>query len=214
MMPVTNNSPYLYLTCNSSINLIKSNTMKFLKKLFGTAQNTENTTPESKADFADEVLKDIQRDLFVEDTPPYGNAQIDQVELPELERFMKRDFQTQGHSDGYRYHTKDVMEDGKEQIRAEFLDIIHKATGALEEEVLEVHIHIANAEDIDKGLANGLRQQLGKLENDLAKYHSELELAEENKGWIRLAIADYKTGYSKGYHDYLKTRGILGSLAD
>lgn len=152
---------------------------------------------------------DINENLFIDPIYPESNEQITINQENDLVDFLERDFKSLGYKDGYKYHSTDVLENYKQIIRCEFIEIICSTANRVQAKRSELRNCLIDVKQISIKSEEKLNYRIKELDNCIENLHKEKELARVNNGLIAKIIYTYHDGFIRGVEDYTEEKLLM-----
>lgn len=169
--------------------------MSIFNRFFSKTETKNNMAMDNKAA--------VNEDLFIDSNPPMINEKEASLATG-IEDFLNQNFFHQGYTDGYDWHSKEMLENKIMLIKADFRHRLELKADVVRQEIL----HLENKKLEITGL---LDLVVSKIENIAAekryilqKIKSEKELSAVDEGLVMTCIHHYKEGYLKGTNAYLE----------
>jgi len=139
---------------------------------------------------------EIPADLFIDENPPASGLNTP-VAKNILNEFLDQDYCKIGARDAFNFHSNEMMEARKKEIRSGFL---LKLDQAIQEMV-----------NVSTELKDQLGNSLEEIDNSISTLQLQKELSAMDEGWVMGPLRQYHTGYLQGMRDYMESEAILSS---
>lgn len=170
----------------------------------------DNQTQTLSPVVADAVTHVIPENLFVDTAAPESpNAKPEPKTI--VNDFLDQDFVSAGARDGFNFHSNEILESRKKEIKSRFSHVIDqsiqdKRQSRLQIENLRVEMAGISDEMEDK-LANTIRE----MDHTLETLRQQKELASMDEGWVMTCLRRYHSGFLQGMRDYIESESLFGS---
>jgi hypothetical protein len=127
----------------------------------------------------------------------------------ELQEFFASNFFGLGRHNGSHYKTQDAQTQGKATLVSEFqyaVAVVISQKQAKVDGLRNMELQIVGVCNTATGQ---LRLACTRLERDMATLQTQIDLAEQGKGWVLAALNEYQIGYSKGLREAIDAE-VLG----
>ncbi len=168
-----------------------------------------NNTPMS----TEENILNIQPSFELENGDAISQKKSDtQEHKNNVVSFLGKNFNVMGISDGFEYHTFDLLEIGKKKILTEFqltldIEIQHKIDSLLKMKHLLVDV-----KEISAAAKEKLELTIEELNASVQLLQTQQELSALEEGWVMNAIHAYHQGFIQGLNDYIEGEQFLHSV--
>jgi hypothetical protein len=182
--------------------------MSLITRLFGPRPKTPQQSDVVPSVVTPSTEETMPTDLFVDNNAPVSeSASPEQINI--VGDFLDQDFFNLGARDAFNFHSNELLESRKKEIKSQFnyhLDraIQEKRTKRLQLENLFVEMSPVSGELKDK-----LVNSINELDHSLELLQQQKELAALDEGWVMSPVRKYHTGFLQGMHDYLDTEKLL-----
>ncbi|MEQ9100535.1 MAG: hypothetical protein RIF36_08080 [Imperialibacter sp.] len=150
--------------------------------------------------------------IFIEKEEPANQARPSQatnIEPTEasskssLLLFLNTDYDQQGYSDGYNFHSERYLELKVEELQGDCLMYLESEINRLQAEAynLTTQIRSYRSEDFIE-LRDQLELRHEQVHEAIGKYVAQKDMVAVGQGFLQKPIAKYKAGYFKGVFQY------------
>lgn len=185
--------------------------MNLITRLFGSKNSTPNQTLANGVKVNEVLPADaLPMDLFIDRTPPSPNGMVT-AQRSIVSDFMDEDFFTAGAGDGYNFHSTEILEARKKEIRSRFLYMIDQAIGEKKSKRLNLQNLLIDIEAISTEMKERVKNTINELEDVIDTLSIQKELSGIDEGWVIGPVRKYHLGFLQGMKDYVDTEVLIGS---
>lgn len=184
--------------------------MNFFTRLFGSKINLNNQAQGINAANAEVATAVIPENLFVESAAPESpNATAEPKTI--VNDFLDQDFVHAGARDGFNFHSNEILESRKKEIKSRFSLVIDQAIQDKRQSRLQIEnlrVEMAGISDeMEDKLANTIRE----MDHTLETLRQQKELTSMDEGWVMTCLRKYHSGFLQGMRDYIESESLFGS---
>lgn len=167
----------------------------------GVAKSEHVDTSKAEPELVQKV--EVPESLFVEKEPP---ASVDQETNRstgnKLTEFLKRDFRGIGYSDGYRYHSADVMDNYKRFIKSEFREVVDIVIDDLKFNRLSLQKQLVDVRSFSSKTEEKFLNLIHEVGEGISRLEQEKELSSMDEGMVTKVLHQYRDGFIRGMEDH------------
>lgn len=184
--------------------------MNIFTRIFGSKTNLNNQAQGTNAANVDVATAVIPENLFVESAAPESpNAAAEPKTI--VNDFLDQDYVQAGARDGFNFHSNEILESRKKEIKSRFSLVIDQAIQDKRQSRLQIEnlrVEMAGISDeIEDKLANTVRE----MDHTLDTLRQQKELASLDEGWVMTCLRKYHSGFLQGMRDYIESESLFGS---
>ena len=176
--------------------------MKFFSKLFGSKQTNSNNIVQATETNTHEAMPDnLFRDLFA-DTQQPTSSNASTMKNNRLQDFLGADYNAKGFSDGYEYHSTELLEHKIHIFKAEFRQILDETIDQRKQDVFLLRNQLIETRGLSERLIEQIELRIAEFKDVIAKLQREKEFSVEDEGLVMKTIHQYREGYLRGCRDW------------
>lgn len=194
------------------------NMFQRLQELFNrkpvSVPSVELPTQEASAAFVEEPQESIEvpENLFIEKEPPAAPEPVAAVQqVNRLEKFLCTDFQRLGYSDGYRYHSVEILDNYRRFLRSEFREQVEHVIDDIKSYRDRLRKEVSAVQALSQKVAQKLMSAIQVAEEHIARLEQEKELSTADEGLVATALHEYRDGFLRGMEDYAEELMVMGN---
>ncbi len=142
------------------------------------------------------ITPEINERIFSDPEPPQ-NVQ-EPTSGSRLKRFLEKQYATIGYTEGYEYHSAEILEQKLKVLLAEFRQVADEAIDLRRQEVFELKKQRIDTRDLSPRLEEQLSLRIAELEANIARLELEKERSVEGEGLVMRCVHAYKEGFLRG----------------
>ena len=155
-------------------------------------------------------------DLFVDPNPPVDENIVAEQHAGgrRIESFLDQDFYRRGYSDGYQYHTQDILDNRVRSIKADFRLQLDQSIDQKRRELLNLEMRSLDVEGLSERILRRIEATADDFRAMIARLELEKELSASDEGWVMKVVHSYRDGFIRGLEEYNELRifGINNGL--
>ncbi len=154
----------------------------------------------------------IPADLFIDDNPPASGQNLPVVKNI-LNDFLEQDYCKIGARDAFNFHSNEMMEARKKEIRSGFLLKLDQSIQEKRSKRLHLQNLCVEMVNVSTELKDQLGNSLEEIDNSISTLQLQKELSAMDEGWVMGPLRQYHSGYLQGMRDYIESEAILSSTS-
>jgi hypothetical protein len=185
--------------------------MNILKGFFRKTNGSNNLKVENSI-MAEELdnSANVDEDIFVDNTPPSVKSDLQPV-ITGIQEFLNHDFTGEGYSDGYNWHSNDMLENKIKLIKADFRYKIDIKADQVCNEILNLENKKLEINGLLEQLVVRIENHISEKRYILQRLKTEKELSSVDEGLVMTCIYKYREGYIKGTNSYMEEELIASN---
>lgn len=190
-------------------NIIKKFEKMFNKKSIGQPLNgATNPIPDEETSM--ENFNEIPESLFVDKEPPIMEEKKEvKVAGNKLSAFLGVDYKGIGYSDGYRYHSAEVLDNYKRLVRSEFRAAVDFVIDEIKSKKLITQRDLIDSKALSQKLAEKYEQTIVRFEEEIIRLEQEKDWSSVDEGLVMGPINQYRDGFIRGMEDYAEESMLM-----
>jgi len=184
--------------------------MNLIARLFGPRPNLAQLTDTTMTGTPSAKENEIPADLFIDENPPASGLNTP-VAKNILNEFLDQDYCKIGARDAFNFHSNEMMEARKKEIRSGFLLKLDQAIQEKRSKRLHLQNLFVEMVNVSTELKDQLGNSLEEIDNSISTLQLQKELSAMDEGWVMGPLRQYHTGYLQGMRDYMESEAILSS---
>lgn len=184
--------------------------MNFFTRLFGSRPNLDNQAHGINTANVDVAAAVIPENLFVASAAPETPSAIEALKTI-VNDFLDQDFFSAGSRDGFNFHSNEILESRKKEIKSRFILIMDQAIQEKRQNRLQLENLRVDMAGISDELEEKLNNTVGEMDHSLETLKQQKELASLDEGWVMTCIRKYHNGCLQGMRDYIESESLFGS---
>jgi hypothetical protein len=156
-------------------------------------------TPENQFNLDNPYMSE---NLFIEKEAPVASNETTSTTDSKLAQFLNINFKSRGYTDGYRYHSVDVMDNSMRIIRSEFREIADTMIDDLNLMNSKLHKHLVDVKHLSAKAQEKVANRIEEVSQSILRLQQEKEYSSADEGLVTKCLHLYRDGFMRGLEDY------------
>jgi hypothetical protein len=122
-------------------------------------------------------------------------------DAPEMEAFFSQPFFNFGRYHGSRHRSHEALTAGLNDLTSGLQNLLSDLIERRQVLDNRIQLEILGVETVSESLAKQLRLRSEQLKGEVANLRSQIELADQRKGWVLAALNQYQLGFDRGVRE-------------
>jgi len=131
------------------------------------------------------------------------------MSAPELKVFFDENYFGLGVHNGSNYQTQEALELGKRSLISKFQNTLSELVENKQAKISKLQNQMVAIDGISPSMTQQLKLACEHLEREIKLLAEQIELANQQKGWVLEAINRYQLGYIKGLNDAIEFENLI-----
>lgn len=155
---------------------------------------------------------EVPENLFIEKEPPVVQEPVvEKAAENRLEQFLSRNYQGIGYSDGYRYHSVEILDNYRRFLRSEFREALDHVIDDLKAYRSHLHMELVNARALSPRIAEKYATRIQCVDENILRLEQEKELSSSDEGMVMTALHEYRDGFLRGMEEHAEEVLLMGN---